>query len=132
MQRAVLASNLERMRAIDRAWNVRSWADYGNLLAEALVAYASGEANSHGKQEHIARAKVFCSAFPDNHVYTEPYLNLFSSEDGTITCSIARIAGTMTDPLATKSGVIQPNRREFDVTFTAILQMERRHDYRAT
>jgi len=108
------------MRAIDRAWNARSWSDYSDLLADELVAYASGETKSHGKQEHIAKAKVFCSAFPDNRVYTDPYLDLFSNEDGSKTCSIARIAGTMTGSLETSSALIQPNHREFDVTFTAV------------
>lgn len=116
----MLTSNLERMCAIDRAWNSRSWIDYDNLLADTLVAYSSGETNSHGKREHVARAQVFCSAFPDNRVCTDPYLNLFANEDGSITCSVARITGTMTGPLETKSMVIEPNRREFDVTFTAI------------
>jgi hypothetical protein len=36
------------------------------------------------------------------------------------TCSITRIAGTMTGPLETESGLVQPNCREFDVTFTTI------------
>jgi hypothetical protein len=68
MEQAIVTSNLERMRSIDCAWNARSWAEYGNLLADELVAYASGETKAHVKQGHIARAKVCCSAFPDNGV----------------------------------------------------------------
>jgi hypothetical protein len=120
MEQAIVTSNLERMRSIDFARNARSWAEYGNLLADELVAYASGETKTHGKQEHIARAKVCCSAFPDNRVYTEPYRDLFSSENRIKTCSITRITGTMTGPLETASGLVQPNRRESDVSFTAI------------
>jgi hypothetical protein len=100
--------------------SARSWIDYGNLLADELVAYASGETKSHGKQEHIAKANAFCAACPDNRVYTHRYLDLFSNEDGSKTCSIARIAGTLTGPLETSSGLIQPNHRAFDVTFTAV------------
>jgi hypothetical protein len=105
------------LRVVSRSvWpsSARSWIDYGNFLADELVAYASGETKSHGKQDHIVKANAFCAACPDNRVYTHRYLDLFSNEYGTKTCSIARIAGTLTGPLETSSGLIQPNHRAFD------------------
>ncbi len=107
------------MYAIALAWNERNWEDYGSLLADDLVAYASGETIPHSKQEHIERAKSFCQFFPDNIVQLKPYLELFEGENST-TCSVARISGTLKAELPIEGKVIKPNNQAFDVTFTAI------------
>ena len=107
------------MYAIDLAWNERRWEDYGSLLADDLVAYASGETISHSKQEHIERAKSFCQLFPDNSVQLKPYLELFEGENG-MTCSVARISGTLKAELSIEGKVIKPDSQTFDVTFTTI------------
>ncbi len=51
--KTTVRSSLERMRAIDVAWNARNWVDYADLLADTLVAYASGEDQPHSKAVHI-------------------------------------------------------------------------------
>jgi len=114
-------STLERMRAIDEAWNGRDWATYGDLLGERLVAYVGGEAEPQGKQLHIEKARQFCSIVPDARVCTEPYLDLFASHDGSKSCSVARLTGTVDGNVTTLPGItLPPERRTFDVTFAVV------------
>ncbi len=109
------------MRQIDRAWNERNWDNYANLLADELVVHANGEEAPHGKQEHIAKARSFCAAFPDSRVHVDPYLELFASHDGTTSCSVARITGTATGDLTMPHGLTPAAvHHAFDVTCTAI------------
>ncbi len=119
-----METNLDRMRAIDLAWNERRWNDYGDLLADDLLAFASGDALPHKKREHIDRAKTFCNAFPDNRVYSTPYLELFASFDNRMTCSIARITGTMTGTMKLSGKMIKPTGRIFDTSFVAICRWQ--------
>lgn len=102
-------TTLNGMHAIDEAWNARDWEAYGRLLADDLVAYASGDATAHGKADHIAKAKDLCTSFPDARVASEQYLELFTSHDGIRSASVARLTGT-----ERRSG------RSFDVTFAVI------------
>lgn len=102
-------TTLNGMQAIDEAWNARDWDAYGRLLADDLVAYASGEATAHDKTDHIVKAKDFCTNFPDARVASEQYLELFTSHDGIRSASVARLTGT-----ERRSG------RSFDVTFAVI------------
>lgn len=112
---------LERMRAIDAAWNARDWDAYAGYLDDALVAYASGEADAHGKAEHVAGATRFCAAFPDARVHTEPYVALFANEDGTRTCSVARMTGTAGGRVELPGGPLRiSGRRGYEITFAAI------------
>lgn len=89
--------NLEHIRAVDSAWNMRQWADYAALLDETLVVFRAGEPAPHGKAEHVARAQRLCVDFPDCRVNVEPYLELFLSLDGQSTCSVALLSGTAPD-----------------------------------
>ena len=99
-------ANLAAMEAIDDAWNRRDWAAYGGFLADDLVALNAGR--TQGRAEHVADAQALCARFPDATVRL-PYLDVFASEDGTRTDSVARLTGT--DPA---SG------RAFDVGFCVI------------
>ncbi|MFC8430182.1 ester cyclase [Streptomyces sp. NPDC057253] len=67
-----MISNLTRMRAIDDAWNERDWTAYEAFLAPELTAWAAGDQDPHGRDEHVARAREFCTLFPENHVVTSP------------------------------------------------------------
>lgn len=112
---------LHRMRQIDRAWNDRNWDDYASLLADELIAYASGEHEPHGKQEHIARARNFCETFPDSRLHIDPYMELFAAHDGSFSCSVARITGTASGDLTMPDGLtLAPVHHSFDVTLTAV------------
>ncbi|HEY0219479.1 MAG TPA: ester cyclase [Afipia sp.] len=109
------------MRQIDRAWNERNWDIYAIFLADELVVHASGEETPYGKQEHIAKARSFCSAFPDSRIHIDPYLELFASHDGTTSCSVARITGTATGDLMMPHGITPAAvHRGFDVAFMTI------------
>ncbi|MGV1791839.1 ester cyclase [Rhizobium sp. A37_96] len=81
------------MRAVDEAWNLRCWADYAALLDDNLAAWMSGDAEPHGKTEHILRAQRFCAMYPDSRV-EEQYLELILSLDGQKTCSVAVLSGS--------------------------------------
>jgi len=120
-----MRGTLERMRAIDAAWNARDWAAYGDLLAEGLTAYAGGEAEPHGKHAHIEKARKFCAIVADAHVWIEPYLDLFASHDGSKSCSVARITGTVDGAPETFPGVaLPPGRHAFDVTFAVVCRWQ--------
>lgn len=108
------------MRSIDEAWNRRDWAAYASLLADDLVAYMNGEPEPHDKAQHVSRAKTFCETFPDNVVWTEPYLSFFVSADGSHTCSVARITGRMTRAIERNGVTLEPTYRKFDVTFATV------------
>ncbi|HEY9022771.1 MAG TPA: ester cyclase [Burkholderiaceae bacterium] len=113
-----MTTNLDRMHAIDLAWNERRWEDYGALLDDRLVAYMAGDECEHDKVRHLEKARAFCAAHPDARVIADRYLDLFESRDGTRTCSIARLVGT-----AGLSG--KPvERRSFDVTFTVVCEWQ--------
>lgn len=112
---------LERMRAVDRAWNARRWNDYADLLDDDLVAYMAGEPAPHGKAEHVERAREFCEAFPDSVVHFEPYLDLFATHDGGKSCSVARLTGTASCEVRMPRGATMPvSHGCFDVTFVAV------------
>jgi hypothetical protein len=118
--RAMMNNNLDNIQAIDSAWNERRWDDYGNLLDENMIAYTSEEGAPHFKAAHITNAKRFCNTFPDGLVHISPYLHLFESANGTTTCSVARVTGTMTGEMPTGKISAEPNHRGFDVTLAVI------------
>lgn len=91
-----MRGTLQRLRALNTAWNARAWQRYAALLDEDLVAYAGGEMQPHGKAAHLDRAQAFCAAFPDAERCIEPYLDLFASADGVRSLSVATLSGTAT------------------------------------
>jgi ketosteroid isomerase-like protein len=115
-----MSNNLDNIQAIDRAWNERRWDDYDNLLDDNMIAYISEEGAPHFKAAHTTNAKIFCNTFPDCLVHISPYLQLFESTNYTMTCSVARITGTMTGEMQIGKKSVEPNHRGFDVTFTII------------
>lgn len=64
--------NLDRMHAVDRAWNDRRWNDYAALFDPDVVVWASGDDFSHGRDTHVAKARALCQAFPDARVVADP------------------------------------------------------------
>lgn len=92
----VLSSTaIENMRAIDAAWNGRQWDRYASFLADDLDVQTAGEASSHGKSDHVEKARALCAACPDAVVHSEPYIEFFANAEGDKTCSVARITGTL-------------------------------------
>lgn len=95
------------MHAIDAAWSDRQWERYASFLADDLEVQTAGEAGSHGKGEHVEKARALCTACPDARVYSDPYIEFFTNAEGDKTCSVARITGTWAG-------------RSFDTSFASI------------
>ncbi|MGA9669302.1 MAG: hypothetical protein WBQ94_08845 [Terracidiphilus sp.] len=81
------ATNLQRMRLIDQAWNARDWSAYASFLSPEFVGHIAGAIGSHNKLQHVEHARSFCDQYPVVQVITEPYIVLFGNEDWT--CSVA-------------------------------------------
>ncbi|TWB45970.1 ester cyclase [Nitrospirillum pindoramense] len=120
-----LRRTLDRMRALDRAWNDRRWGDYAEFLEENVVVHGDGAAPALDKQAHIDQAIRFCAAFPDAHIHVNPYMALFSSHDGRHSCAVTRLTGTATGGLTLPADLpggpdAAPLKRAFDVPRLAI------------
>jgi hypothetical protein len=113
-------SNLINMVGMDKAWNERNWKDYTDFLDDGLIAYRSGDRTPHFKEAHIKIANKFCNIFPDAFIHTDPYLVLFENAEINLTCSVARITGTMSGNMNLNDIIIEPNHRCFDVTLAVI------------
>lgn len=112
-------TNVERMYALDEAWNTRDWETYGFFHDhDDVVVYWPGRSDTPtlGGPAHTLESQKFCAAFPDNKV-THPYPVLFG--EGDFTCFVTHFGGTFTAPLETPDGsVIQPTGKSFDVLFS--------------
>ncbi len=110
-----MRGTLQKLRALDQAWNKRAWSGYAALLDEELVAFVSGEERPHGKAAHVDRALAFCETFPDA-VRHPDYLDLFASADGRHTLSVVRFTGTAMSLLQLPGPApTVPTARGFDV-----------------
>jgi SnoaL-like polyketide cyclase len=115
-----MKNNLINLIGIDKAWNDRNWKDYTDFLDDDLIAYRSGNSIPHFKETPVTIANKFCDIFPDAFIHTDPYLVLFENAEVNLTCSVARITGTMTGKMNLNYMVIEPNHRCFDVTLAII------------
>jgi hypothetical protein len=109
-------TNVERMYALDEAWNARDWDTFDAYHDQSDVVVYWPErraAPTMGGRNHRAEAERFCRAFPDNKVH-HPYQVLFGDAD--FTCFVTRFTGSFTGPLELPNGtVIQPTGQSFDV-----------------
>jgi SnoaL-like polyketide cyclase len=114
-------SNLERMYALDEAWNARDWETFDAYhdQSEVVVSWPGREKTpTRGGPDHRAESERFCAAFPDNKV-THPYDILFG--DGEYTAFVTPFTGTFTGPLELPDGgVIEPAGQSFEVVFSRI------------
>jgi SnoaL-like polyketide cyclase len=97
-------TNLERMYALDEAWNARDWDTFDAYHEQSdVVVYWPGREGTptHGGRDHRAESIRFCAAFPDNKV-KHPYDILFG--DGEFTAFITLMTGTFTGPLELPDG----------------------------
>jgi hypothetical protein len=72
-------TNLERMYALDEAWNARDWETFDayHEQSDVVVYWPGREATpTQGGRDHRAESIRFCAAFPDNKV-KHPYDILF-------------------------------------------------------
>jgi SnoaL-like polyketide cyclase len=114
-------TNLERMYALDEAWNARDWDTFDAYHDdEDVVVFWPGRegAPTLGGPDHRAESERFCAAFPDNKV-KHPYDILFG--DGEYTAFVTSFTGTFTSPLELPDGtVVQPTGKSFEVVFSTI------------
>jgi predicted ester cyclase len=114
-------TNIERMYALDEAWNARDWDTFDAYHDQSDVdVYWPGRegAPTHGGPDHRAESIRFCAAFPDNKV-KHPYDVLFG--DGDYTAFVTRFTGTFTGPLELPDGkFIEPTGKAFEVMFSTI------------
>lgn len=102
-------TNLERMYALDEAWNARDWETFDAYHDQSdVVVFWPGREKTptRGGPDHRAESERFCLAFPDNTV-KHPYDILFG--DGEYTAFVAPFTETFTGPLELPDGtVIEP------------------------
>jgi hypothetical protein len=114
-------ANIERMWALDEAWNARDWDTFDAYHDQnEVVVYWPGreKAPTRGGPDHRAESLRFTTAFPDN-IVKHPYDVLFG--DGDYTTSVGPITGTFTGPLELPDGsVIDPTGQSFEVVFSTI------------
>ena len=87
-------SLVERMRAVDMAWNSRRWDEYRELFTPDFHGWMDADTQPHDLDEHLRRGQAFCAQYPDNRIHIDPYIQLFEDATGTHTCSIALTTGT--------------------------------------
>jgi predicted ester cyclase len=114
-------TNMERMYALDEAWNARDWDTFDAYHdQDEVVVYWPGreDAPTRGGHDHRAESVRFAQAFPDNRV-KHPYDVLFG--DGDYTAFVTSFTGTFTGPLELPDGtVIEPTGKAFEVVFSTI------------
>src|SRR5437660_2720571 len=92
-------TNVERMYALDEAWNARDWDTFDAYhdQSDVVVYWPERRATpTMGGRNHRAEAERFCRAFPDNKVH-HPYQVLFGDAD--FTSFVTRFTGSFTGPL---------------------------------
>jgi hypothetical protein len=108
---------LALMKKGDDAFNARDLATVDAVHHPDMVAYITGLAEPvYGREAHAAAMAQMVRAFPDIHVYCDPYPIQFGSGDW-ITV-VTRTTGTFTGELALPDGtVIAPTGKAFDLEF---------------
>src|SRR6202050_2058729 len=108
---------LALMKKGDDAFNTRDFATVDAVHHPDMVAYIPGLAEPvYGKEAHAAAMKQMLRAFPDMHVYSDPYPIQFGSGDW-ITV-ITRATGSFTAEMVLPGGkAIAPTGKAFDVEF---------------
>jgi hypothetical protein len=107
---------LQLMKNGDDAFNDRDFETVDAIHHPDMVAYIAGNAEPlYGRAAHAAAMQGMLRAFPDIHVYSDPYPTQFGSGDW-ITV-ITRTTGTFTGEMVLPDGnVIAPTGRAFDTS----------------
>jgi ketosteroid isomerase-like protein len=98
------SSLVERMRAVDVAWNARRWDEYRALFTPDFCGWMDADTEPHNLDEHLRRGQAFCAEYPDNQIHIDPYIQIFEDATGTHTCSIALT--TSTAPTGEKISIV--------------------------
>jgi SnoaL-like polyketide cyclase len=108
---------LALMKKGDDAFNARDFAAVDARHHPDMIAYITGNAQQiYGRVAHSAAMQQMLRAFPDMHVYNDPYPIRFGSGDW-ITV-VTRATGTFTGDMALPDGkAITPTGKAFDIEF---------------
>jgi len=107
---------LRLMKNGDDAFNNRDFEAVDAIHHPDMVAFIAGNAEPiYGRAAHAAAMAGMLRAFPDIHVYSDPYPIRFGSGDW-ITV-ISRTTGTFTGEMVLPDGtVIPPTGKAFDIS----------------
>ena len=105
------------MKKGDDAFNARDFAGMDAVHHPDMVAYMTGLAEPvYGREAHAVAMQQMLRAFPDMHVYNDPYPIQFGSGDWTTV--VTHVTGTFTGEMTLPDGtVIAPTGKAFDVEF---------------
>jgi len=108
---------LALMKKGDDAFNARDLATVDAVHHPDMVVYITGLAEPvYGREAHAAAMAQMLRAFPDMHVYSDPYPIQFGRGDW-ITV-VTRATGTFSGEMALPDGtVISPTGKAFDLEF---------------
>jgi len=105
------------MKKGDDAFNARDFAGMDAVHHPDMIAYMTGLAEPvYGREAHGVAKRQMLRAFPDMHVYNDPYPIQFGSGDWTTV--VTHVTGTFTGEMTLPDGtVIAPTGKAFDVEF---------------
>jgi hypothetical protein len=105
------------MKKGDDAFNARDFAGMDAVHHPDMIAYITGLAEPiYGRAAHAVAMRQMLRAFPDMHVYNDPYPIQFGSGDWTTV--VTHVTGTFTGEMTLPDGtVIAPTGKAFDVEF---------------
>jgi hypothetical protein len=105
------------MKKGDDAFNARDFAGMDAVHHPDMIAYITGLAEPiYGRAAHAMAMRQMLRAFPDMHVYNDPYPIQFGSGDWTTV--VTHVTGTFTGEMTLPDGtVIAPTGKAFDVEF---------------
>jgi SnoaL-like polyketide cyclase len=121
---SIVAENLRLMETLDDSWNAQDWDTFNKRHADDVTVYWPGQPDpTRGRLDHKGEAIEFFKTFPDNHIANDPYKVLFRQDDRT--CSIARLTGTMMEPMKRPDGnMIPATNKRFEIEFCTVAHWE--------
>jgi predicted ester cyclase len=117
--------NKHLMKESDDALNAGTFNAQDLHFAEGITVYGSSEAPT-GADAYLRDTERVREAFPDLHLYNDPYRVVVAEGDWTGT--VARMTGTQTGPITSPEGMdmptIPPTNRAFDLNHYTIARWQ--------
>lgn len=113
------ASNLDRMKTLDDAWNAQDWGVFRKRHSVDTVVRWPGQPDpTRGIEAHQVESEAFFKSI-ENHLDNNPYRVMIASGDWT--CTIARWTGRMIGPLMGLDGKMHAaTNRPFELEFCTV------------
>ena len=111
--------NLERMKALDDAWNAQDWGVFRKHHAADTKVFWPGQPDpTVGRDAHHHESDAFFKSF-ENKLDNNPYRVMIASGDWT--CTIARWRGRMIGPWQGLDGKVHPpTGKTFELDFCTV------------